>query len=49
MLFDLKNGDVTYQRVMNSMFHYFIEIFMHVYIDDIVIKSSSESDHLGHL
>ena len=34
---------------MNSMFHDFIEKFMQVYIDDIVVKSSSEDDHLNHL
>ena len=29
--------------------HDFIEKFMQVYIDDIVVKSSSEDDHLNHL
>jgi len=49
MPFGLKNAGATYQRVMNSMFHDFIEKFMQVYIDDIVVKSSSEDDHLNHL
>jgi len=31
------------------MFHDFIEKFMQVYIDDIVVKSSSEDDHLNYL
>lgn len=31
------------------MFHYFIETFMHVYINDMVIKSSSENGYLNHL
>lgn len=31
------------------MFHDFIETFMQVYIDNIVIKSSSKSGHLDHL
>jgi len=31
------------------MFHDFIEKFMQIYIDDIVVKSSSEDDHLNHL
>lgn len=48
MPFGLKNVEVTYQRAMNSMFHDFIETFMQVYIDDIVIKSSLENGHLGH-
>ena len=49
MPFGLKNVGATYQRAMNSMFHDFIEKFMQVYIDDIVVKSSSEDDHLNHL
>lgn len=36
-----KNVGATYQRVMNYMFHDFIETFIKVYIYDIVIKSSS--------
>ena len=34
---------------MNSIFHDFIETFMQVYIDDIVVKSISGSSHLDHL
>ena len=34
---------------MNSMFHDFIGKFMQIYIDAIVVKSSSEEDHLEHL
>jgi len=50
MSFGQKNASATYQRAMNSMFHDFIEKFMQVYIDDIVVvKSSSEDDHLNHL
>src|SRR3954468_4752178 len=49
MPFGLKNAGATYQRAMNSMFHDFIEKFMQVYIDDIVIKSNSENGHLDHL
>jgi len=49
MPFGLKNVGATYQRVMNSMFRDFIENFMQVYIDDIVVKSSSEDRHLDHL
>jgi hypothetical protein len=49
MPFVLKNIGVTYQRSMNLMFHDFIEDFMQVYIDDIVVKSSSEDKHLDHL
>jgi len=49
MPFGLKNVGGQYQRAMNSMFHDFIGKFMQIYIDDIVVKSSSEEDHLEHL
>lgn len=49
MPFGLKNADATYRRQMNSMFHDFIETFMQVYIDDIVIKSSLGDGHMGRL
>lgn len=38
-----------WQRVMDPIFHDFIETFMQVYIDDIVIKSSSKDGHIDHL
>lgn len=47
--FWLKNVGATYQRVMNSIIHYFIETFMQVYIDDIVIKSASGGGYLDQL
>ena len=31
------------------MFHDFVDEFMQIYIDDIVVKSSLEDDHLEHL
>ena len=49
MPFGLKNAGATYQRAMNSIFHDFIETFMQVYIDDIVVESISSPSHLDHL
>lgn len=49
MPFVLKNVGVTYQRVMNYIFHDYIETFMQVYIDDIVIKSVSRNGHFDHV
>jgi hypothetical protein len=49
MPFGLKNSGATYQRAMNSIFHGFIETFMQIYIDDIVIKSVSGKSHIDHL
>jgi len=49
MPFGLKNVGACYQIIMNSMFHDFLGKFMQIYIDDIVVKSSAEKDHLDHL
>lgn len=49
MPFGLKNAGETYHRMINSNFHDYIETFMQVYIDDIVIKSTPGNGHLDHL
>lgn len=49
MPFGLKNDGVTYQRIINFMFHDFIKTSMKVYMGDIVVKSSSKKGHLDHL
>ncbi|MCH79701.1 hypothetical protein A2U01_0000455, partial [Trifolium medium] len=49
MPFGLKNAGATYQRAMNLIFHDFINDFMQVYIDDVVVKSKAKIDHLTHL
>ena len=49
MPFRLKNVGTTYQRVMNYMFYDYIGEFIEVDIDNIVIKSHSLEEHLGHL
>ncbi|CAN6679239.1 unnamed protein product [Malus baccata var. baccata] len=46
MPFGLKNAGATYQRVMNAIFHDLIGHNMKVYIDDIVVKSKTEEQHL---
>ncbi|XP_050150474.1 uncharacterized protein LOC126625417 [Malus sylvestris] len=46
MPFELKNADATYQRAMNAIFHDLIGHNMEVYIDDIVVKSKTEEQHL---
>ncbi|CAN6547739.1 unnamed protein product [Malus baccata var. baccata] len=46
MPFGLKNAGVTYQRAMNAIFHDLIGQNMEVYIDDIVVKSKTEEQHL---
>ncbi|CAN6687461.1 unnamed protein product [Malus baccata var. baccata] len=46
MPFGLKNAGATYQRAMNDIFHDLIGHNMEVYIDDIVVKSKTEEQHL---
>ncbi|KAL0448283.1 UNVERIFIED_CONTAM: Retrovirus-related Pol polyprotein from transposon opus [Sesamum latifolium] len=49
MPFGLKNAGATYQRLVNNMFEELIGKTMEVYVDDIVVKSVRETDHLTHL
>ncbi|CAN6691091.1 unnamed protein product [Malus baccata var. baccata] len=46
MPFGLKNAGATYQMAMNAIFHDLIGQSMEVYIDDIVVKSKTEEQHL---
>ncbi|KAL2237224.1 UNVERIFIED_CONTAM: Transposon Tf2-12 polyprotein [Sesamum indicum] len=45
----LKNAGATYQRLVNKMFKNHIGSTMEVYVDDMLVKSKQESDHLAHL
>ncbi|CAN6569907.1 unnamed protein product [Malus baccata var. baccata] len=49
MPFGLNNAGATYQRAMNAIFHDLIGQSMEVYIDDIVVKSKTEEQHLADL
>ena len=49
MLFSLKNASATYQRAMNAIFHDMLGHHMEVYIDDIVVKSKRDNEHVDHL
>ena len=49
MTFGLKNAGATYQRAMNLIFHDLIGKIVEIYIDDVVVKSSSEHQHLADL
>jgi hypothetical protein len=46
MTFALKNASVTYQRVMDLIFHDLIGVTTEIYIDDIVIKSAANTSLL---
>ena len=49
MPFGLKNAGVTYKRLMNKMFTHQIRRNIQVYVDDILVKSLRENNHLDDL
>ena len=49
MPFGLKNASATYQRLMNRMFAPQIGRNVQVYVDDMLVKSRREEDHLKDL
>ena len=49
MPFGLKNAGATYQRLMNKMFANQIGMNIQVYVDDMLVKSLCENDHLNDL
>ena len=49
MSFELKNAGVTYQRLMNKMFAHQIGRNVQVYVDDMLVKSLRENNHLDDL
>ena len=49
MSFGLKNARATYQRLMNKMFTHQIGRNVQVYVDDMLVKSLRENDHLNDL
>jgi hypothetical protein len=49
MTFGLKNAGAMYQRAMNYNYHDLISKLVEIYIDDVVVKSTSIGGHLGDL
>ena len=49
MSFGLKNAGTTYQRLINKMFAHQIGRNVQVYVDDMLVKSRKEDDHLDDL
>ena len=49
MPFGLKNAGATYQRLMNKMFAQQIRRNVQVYMDNMLVKSQREEDHLEDL
>ena len=49
MSFGLKNAGAMYQRLMNKIFAHQIGRNVQVYVDDMLVKSLRENDHLNDL
>ena len=49
MPFDLKNAGATYKRMMTKMFEPQLGKNIKIYIDNIVVKSKLESEHINDL
>ena len=49
MSFGLTNAPTNFMYLMNSMFMPELDKFMVVFIDDILIYSENEKDHVEHL
>ncbi|KAH0697960.1 hypothetical protein KY289_015442 [Solanum tuberosum] len=47
--FGLTNASVTFMDLMNRFFWQYFDMFVIVFIDDILIYSRSENDHMDHL
>ena len=49
MPFGLKNAGVTYQRMITRMFESQLEKNIKIYIDDMVVKTKAEFEHINDL
>lgn len=49
MPFGLKNAGATYQKAMVTLFHDMMHKEMEVYVDDMIVKSRAQEDHLVNL
>ena len=49
MSFGLTNAPAVFMDLMNRVFKPFLDLFVIVFIDDILVYSPSEADHAEHL
>ena len=45
MSFGLTNAPATFMRLMNSSFHEYLDKFIIIYIDDILVYSKTDEEH----
>ncbi len=49
MPFGLNNASVTFQRLINKVLRQYIEKFVQVYLDDVIIYSNNLDEHKRHI
>lgn len=49
MPFGLTNAPATFCHLMNDVFHDYLDDFVVVYLDDVVVYNRSLEDHICHL
>uniref|UniRef100_A0A1U7YRA6 Uncharacterized protein LOC104247112 n=2 Tax=Nicotiana sylvestris TaxID=4096 RepID=A0A1U7YRA6_NICSY len=49
MSFGLTNAPAAFMDLMNTIFRPYLDVFVIVFIDDILVYSRSEAEHAGHL
>ena len=49
MPFRLTNALASMQRLMNDALHEYLDIFVIVYLDDILVYLTSEEEHIKHV
>ncbi|KAM2439964.1 hypothetical protein PS1_021372 [Malus domestica] len=49
MPFELTNAPAAFMRLMNEVFQQYLDKFVIVFIDDILVYSKSKTDHIRHL
>ena len=48
MPFGLTNAPAIFMDLMNRIFHHYLDLFVVVYIDDILVYSESKDEHAEH-
>lgn len=49
MSFRLTNALIVFINLMNGILIYFLDFFLIVYIDDILVYTKSKEEHVSHL